>query len=178
MIETERLILRDWRDADTAPFATMCADPEVMAHLGGPQPRADVEAAIARQRDMQARCGHCFWAIERREDGALLGFCGLREGGHPATPVIDELEIGWRLRRDAWGQSYAREAAGASLVWGWANTPRSRILAWTVPANVASWTLMARLGMVHRADLDFAHPAFPADHPLSAHIVYAAERPC
>lgn len=177
MIETGRLLLRGWRDADIAPFAAMCADPEVMAHLGGPQPLADVEAAIARQRGLEARHGCCFWAIERREDGALLGFCGLRPGGHPGTPVTDELEIGWRLRRDAWSQGYAREAAEASLAWGWANTDRARITAWTIPPNRASWTLMERLGMVRRADLDFAHPDFPPGHPLSAHIVYAAERP-
>ncbi|PZU11504.1 GNAT family N-acetyltransferase [Sphingomonas sp.] len=162
MIETGRLILRGWRDGDIAPFAAMCADGEVMAHLGGPQSLAEVEAAIARQRDFQDRIGHCFWAIERRDDGAFLGFCGVRPGGHAGTPVVDELEIGWRLRRDAWG---------------WAHTAHARILAWTVPANRASWTLMGRLGMRHRPDLDFAHPAFPADHPLSAHIVYAAERP-
>jgi RimJ/RimL family protein N-acetyltransferase len=177
VIETARLTLRGWEERDVMPFAAMCADPEVMAHLGGPQARDEVEAAIARQRASQARDGHCFWAIERREDGALLGFCGLRLGGHPATPASDELEIGWRLRRDAWGQGYAREAAEASLAWGWANTGRARIAAWTIPPNRASWTLMERLGMVRRPDLDFAHPAFPADHPLSAHIVYAAERP-
>ena len=177
MIETERLTLRGWGDADIAPFAALCADPEVMQHLGGPQPLAEVEAAIARQRDAQARTGHCFWAIERKADAALLGFCGLRIGGHPGTPVVDELEIGWRLRRDAWGLGYAREAAGASFAWGWANTARPRITAWTVPANRASWTLMARLGMAHCPELDFAHPGFAAGHPLSAHIVYAAERP-
>lgn len=177
MIETERLTLRGWRDADVAPFAAMCADPEVMAHLGGPQSLTEVEAAVARQRDFQDRIGHCFWAVERREDGALLGFCGVRPGGHPGTAVADELEIGWRLRRDAWGRGYAREAAEASLEWGWAHTDRARITAWTIPPNRASWTLMERLGMARRPDLDFAHPAFPADHPLSAHIVYAAERP-
>ncbi|QJU56821.1 GNAT family N-acetyltransferase [Sphingomonas sp. AP4-R1] len=178
MIETERLILRGWRDADIAPFAAMCADPEVMAHLGGPQSLAEVEAAVARQRDFKERLGHCFWAIARREDGAFLGFCGIKPGGHPGTPVSDELEIGWRLRRDAWGRGYAREAAEAALAWGWAHTDRPRIAAWTIPPNRASWTLMERLGMARRPDLDFAHPSFPADHPLSAHIVYAAERTC
>jgi RimJ/RimL family protein N-acetyltransferase len=177
MIDTARLILRGWREGDVAPFAAMCADPEVMAHLGGPQPLVEVEAAVARQQAMQAARGHCFWVIERREDGELLGFCGLRASGYPNTPVSDELEIGWRLRRDAWGLGYAREAADAALAWGWANTDRARITAWTIPPNRASWTLMERLGMARRPDLDFAHPAFPADHPLSAHIVYAAERP-
>lgn len=177
MIETARLTLREWRDDDVPSFAAMCADPEVMRHLGGAQTREAVEAAIARQRRMQDEHGHCFWPIERRSDGALLGFCGLRLGGVPGTPVEGELEIGWRLRREAWSQGYAREAAAAALAWGWAHTDRPRIAAWTVPANVASWTLMERLGMTRRADLDFAHPAFAPGHLLSAHVVHALDRP-
>lgn len=107
----------------------------------------------------------------------MLGFCGLRRGGHAGTAVPDELEIGWRLRREAWGQGYAREAALASLDWGWANRDASRIAAWTVAANTASWGLMERIGMVRRPELDFDHPRFPAGHPLCRHIVYAIGRP-
>ena len=177
MIETERLILRSWEPRDAAPFAAMNADPEVMAHLDGPMDRAASDAMIARIRAHHAEQGHCLWAVERKEDCAFLGFCGLRRGGHAGTPVSDELEIGWRLSRPAWGQGYAREAAEASLDWGWDNTTASRIAAWTVPANTRSWGLMERLGMVHRPDLDHAHPAFAPDHPLSRHIVYIIDRP-
>ena len=88
-----------------------------------------------------------------------------------------ELEIGWRLRRDAWGQGFAREAAAASLSWGWANFADHRIAAWTVPANIGSWGLMLRLGMVHRPELDFNHPRFAPDHPLYRHLVYTIDRP-
>ncbi len=84
----------------------------------------------------------------------------------------DEVEIGWRLRHDAWGQGYAREAAEATLAWGQA-AGRPRIIAMTVAANTRSWGLMERLGMLRRPDLDFAHPALAADDPLCAHIVYA-----
>jgi len=176
VIETERLLLRSWRDDDLEPFAAMSADSEVMQHLGGVQERHEAAAAIARYRATERDQGHCFWAVERRDDHALLGFCGLRVGGHAGTPVVEELEIGWRLRRSAWGRGYAREAAAASMAWGWANTDRRRIAAWTVPANTPSWGLMRRLGMVHLPDLDFAHPSFPSDHPLSRHLVYAVDR--
>lgn len=177
MIETGRLILRGWRDADLAPFAQICADPEVMRHLGGPQSSDEVAAAVGRQRAAEAARGHCFWAVERREDGALLGFCGLSRGVLPGTAVHDALEIGWRLRRDAWGRGFAREAAEAALSWGWAHPGIDRIAAWTVAENRASWGLMRRLGMTRRPELDFAHPAFPVEHPLSAHIVYTLDRP-
>ncbi|MES2337492.1 MAG: GNAT family N-acetyltransferase [Pseudomonadota bacterium] len=177
MIETARLILRDWRDEDIEPFAAMSADPLVMAHLGGVIDRAAASAVIDRLRDTAVRDRMTFWAIERRDDAALLGFCGLRIGGHAGTPVPQELEIGWRLARPHWGQGYAREAAQASINHGWASTEHARIAAWTVPANVASWGLMRRLGMTARPDLDFDHPTFAVGHPLCRHIVYTIDRP-
>lgn len=177
MIATERLILRSWRAEDSAPFAAMNADDAVMAHLGGPIDRAASDAMIDRLNAIDAAQGHTFWAIERRGDGAFLGFCGLRRGGHAGTNVPDELEIGWRLARPAWGAGFAREAAAASIAWGWGNRPDARITAWTVPANVRSWGLMERLGMTHRPELDFDHPAFPHGHPLCRHLVYAIDRP-
>ncbi len=176
-LATPRLILRAWRESDRAHFAAMSADPEVMAHLGGVQDRAASDATVDRLAAGQDKDGCCFWAIEDKASGDFLGFCGLRKGGHAGTPVPDELEIGWRLKREAWGQGFAREAAEASLAWGWANRPEPRIAAWTVPENRASWGLMQRLAMVHRPDLDFRHPNFPADHPLSQHLVYVIERP-
>ena len=176
-IRTARLILRAWRETDRAPFAEMSADPEVMAHLGGPIDRAASDAIAERLGAEQAINGHCFWAVERLDDARFLGFCGLRIGGHAGTPVVGELEIGWRLARDAWGQGYAREAAEAALDWGWRNTAAPQIAAWTVPANAPSWGLMLRIGMVHRPELDFDHPRFAPGHPLCRHVVYTAARP-
>jgi len=183
VIRTDRLILRGWREADVAPFAAMFRDPHVMRYLGGvpADPDAAARTVIEAHERNRAADGHCFWAMERTDDGALLGFCGLRAGGpgNPVagTPIADELEIGWRLRHDAWGRGYAREAAAASFAWGWANTRRDRIAAWTVPANIASWGLMIRLGMERRPDLDFDHPFFAPDHPLSRHQVHLIGRP-
>ena len=177
MIETERLILRPWRDSDRAPFHAMSCDPEVMATLGPLQTRAQSDAAIDSQIAAQARLGHCFWAIERRDDAAFLGFCGLKIAPDAIPGIEGAIEIGWRLRRDAWGFGYAREAAAASLDWGFANLADDRIIAITTPGNTRSWGLMERLGMVRRGDLDFAHPQLAADDPLSPHITYEAHRP-
>jgi RimJ/RimL family protein N-acetyltransferase len=175
MVDSERLILRPWRDDDLAPFAEMGRDPRVMAYIGPLQQEDEVRAAIARQQAFQARLGHCFWAIERRSDGAFLGFCGLKPGPDE-TPIAGAVEIGWRLAHDAWGQGYAREAAQASLDWAW-QRGIARVAAITVPANVRSRTLMARLGMRRLPDQDFAHPALAADHALSRHIVHVIDRP-
>ncbi|WBO24213.1 GNAT family N-acetyltransferase [Sphingomonas abietis] len=175
MIETARLILRGWGDADGETFARVTNSPAVMMHLGGVAPAERLARLAAEQQALQARDGHCFWIVERKADRALLGFCGLEKGD--VGPIAGEIEIGWRLREDAWGQGYAKEAAFASLAWGWAHLDAPRIMAITTPANRASWGLMERLGMTRRHDLDFGHPAFARDHPLSAHITYVADRP-
>jgi RimJ/RimL family protein N-acetyltransferase len=177
MIETERLFMRQWREADRVPFAAINADAEVMQNLGGVLDQQQSDGIIERQIASQSNDGHCFWAMERKIDEALLGFCGLRRGGHAGTKVHDEIEIGWRLARSAWGRGYAREAAEACIAWGWSNTSAARIAAWTVPANTASSGLMTRLGMTPRPDLDFNHPAFDLGHTLCRHLVYIIERP-
>ncbi len=175
MIGTERLLLRPWRDADGPEFVRVTNTPAVMAHLGGVREPYDGRVLAAGQQALQAEHGCCFWIVERRADGALLGFCGLEPDG--VGPFDGDIEIGWRLRADAWGQGYALEAARASLAWGWANLRVPRIHAMTVPANLRSRRLMERLGMARRPELDFDHPAFPEGHPPRAHIVHALDRP-
>lgn len=176
MIETERLILRGWRDGDVAPFHAMGNDAEVMRYLGPPMSRADAQAAKERMNATLAQRGYCFWAIERKADGEFLGFCGVKPGPSD-TPIADDMEIGWRLRRDAWGQGYAREAAEAALAWAWANTDVPAIAAITVTANANSWGLMERLGMTRDPAGDFDHPAVPEGDPLKRHMTYRIARP-
>ena len=175
MIETRRLILRPWRDEDVAELMRVTNTPEVMEYFGGVREEAEFRAAHGRMQASLADEGFCFWLIERKADGAALGICGLKRGS--VAPILGEIEIGWRLRRDAWGQGYAREAAEASLAWAWANLACQNIFAITVPGNERSWRLMERLGMRRRADLDFAHPNFAPDHALSAHVTYMIARP-
>lgn len=176
MIETERLLLRRWHDSDADPFLAMCTDPAVMEYLGPPLTRDEVELAIERQNGFLDAHGHCFWAVERREDGAFLGFCGMKPGA-VGTPVEGRVEIGWRLAQPYWGKGYAREAAQASLDWGWANLQAADIWAITVRGNVRSWGLMERLGMCRRPELDFDHPLPGLEERLKPHITYSIERP-
>jgi len=176
MMETERLTLRGWCDADVDPFHAMGNDPEVMRYLGPPMSRADALSAADRQNVFIASHGYCFWAIERKADGAFLGFCGIKPGPE-GTPIVDELEIGWRLHRDAWGQGYAREAAEAVIAWAWTNTDEPEITAMTVADNTNSWGLMERLGMRRDHGGDFDHPAVPDGSPLKRHLVYRIARP-
>lgn len=176
MIETDRLHLRRWQNSDRAPFHAMCSDPLVMEHLGPLQSRAESDAVIDRLNGFIDSHGYSFWAVERRADRAFLGFCGIKPG--PAeTPIEGLPEIGWRLAVAHWGQGYAREAAAASIAWGWANLREDTIWAITTPDNVRSWGLMLRLGMEPRRPLDFDHPAVPDGSPLTAHVTYSIARP-
>lgn len=169
MIETARLILRPWRDDDRAPFAAMGADPEVMQHLGPIMDRAGSDAVVDRLIAMQTVLGHTFWAVERRDTGAFIGFCGLKMAPLGIAGLSGSPEIGWRLARSAWGQGFASEAAQASLDWGWSKG-FARIVSMTVPANTRSQAVMQRIGMQRRPDLDFDHPLLAADNPLRPHI--------
>ncbi len=176
MIETGRLTLRGWIESDKAPFHAMCNDPAVMEYLGAPMSMADVDAAAARQNALVADPGYCFWAVERKEDRAFLGFCGLKPGA-AGTPIEGRIEIGWRLARPHWGKGYAREAAQASLDWAWANLSDDAVWAITNIGNSRSWGLMERLGMRRRNDLDFGHPQPGLEPRLVPHITYSIGRP-
>lgn len=176
-IETPRLLLRPWREADKPEYARIINTPAMMEHFGGPQ-RAEVhDALLDRMMAAQERDGHCMWAVEERATGSLAGICGVRIGGHENTPVPEVLEIGWRIAEPWWGRGVAREAAEASLAWSWANTDRPFVAAWTNPGNARSWGLMLRLGMVRRPELDFRHPLYAEDDPLGQMVVYTIDRP-
>lgn len=169
-IETARLILRDWRETDIAPFIHHTNTPNVMRWLGGVMPEAEAETAI-RERLMrwQAERGFTFWAVERKADGVLLGFCGLKIADTAGAPIEGAHEVGWRLREDAWGQGFAKEAAIASLDFAFKTLGAPRVVAITCIENEGSWGLMERLGMTRRPEDDYDDPRFPALNPM---IIY------
>lgn len=174
-IETERLILRDWRDdADWAEFFSVTNTPAVMRWLGGVLDEDGIDAQRGRVETCRTANGHCFWAVERKQDGALLGFCGLKRADAPGSSVPGAMEVGWRLREDAWGQGYAKEAAIAAIDAAFDRFGAGEVVALTVDGNTASWGLMERLGMRRRADLDYDDTRY--DQPLRRTIVYSLDR--
>jgi RimJ/RimL family protein N-acetyltransferase len=176
LIETERLILRGWTEADREPYADIMVHPEVGPWLGGPFTRGQAYKRVDRFATSLAETGLGRLAIERKADGRLIGHCGLAPSpGMDAVP--QGLEIGWALAPDAWGSGFAVEAARAVIADGFARTEAPEILAFTGTANLRSQAVMQRLGMIRMGARDFDHPSLAADHPLRRHIVYIAPRP-
>jgi len=173
MITTDRLILRQWRDSDLDPWAALNADPEVMRHFPAVHTRLESDAMAAGNRDYIDQHGFGLWAVELRSDGQFLGFVGLK-GLPEANPLAPAVEAGWRLASQAWGRGYATEAATAAMADGFERLGLERIVAFTARQNLPSQAVMGRLGMTRRDDLDFDHPALPAGHRLSRHLVWEA----
>lgn len=171
--DTTRLTLRDWRADDWESFFAATNTPAVMRWLGGVMDAGGQAALRARIEAYRADHGHTFWAVERREDRALLGFCGLKRSNQPGGPQ-GTMEVGWRLREDAWGKGYAKEAATASLALAFDRFGADEVIALTVDNNTPSWGLMVRLGMARREDLDFDSPDFDPANPRI--IAYAISR--
>ena len=142
-IETARLILREWSLADVDRFAEIYSDPEVMKYVGDRRPRTREETYRRKERSLADYREHGFgmWAVVRKEDGRIIGRCGLQ--------YLDdgEVEIGWLLERSAWGHGYAYEAARACIEYGLEELKLPRIVAVAMPDNTASVRLMEKLGM-------------------------------
>ena len=141
-LETERLLMREWRDRDLDAFAKIYGDAEVMRYLSG--------EPIARNgawRSMASAAGHWMlrgygtWVVERKSDGAVVGRVGLINGeGWPG------LEVGWTLGRLYWGNGYATEAARASMNYAFLTQPLDKVISLIDPDNRASQAVARRLG--------------------------------
>lgn len=173
--ETERLVLRAFVDRDREPFARMNADPQVMEHFPALLSRDASDAFFDRIGQRWAEDGLGLWALERREDGAFLGFAGLARHRFEA-PFMPAIEVGWRLAVDAWGFGYATEAAQEALRFGFEDRGLDEILSWTATTNVRSQAVMERLGMIRDPAEDFDHPNVPVGSPLRRHVLYRLSR--
>lgn len=169
LLETERLFLRDWRGEDLGALHALCTCPEVMATIGPLHDEQATHDFLVRLQDRSARFGHTFWAMKCKDDGRVIGFCGVSRG--PVPPIEGLLEIGWRLAADCWGRSLAREAAEATLGWIAEHRPDEPVCAITSVGNTRIRGLMERLGMRYRPDLDFIHPKVD-DPRLRSHVTY------
>lgn len=168
-LRTDRLLLRQWRDADLDGWAALNADAEVREYFPTVLTPDESAESMARFRvDLEQR-GWGWWAVEVRDTGEFIGFTGLDpvDDGYPFSGV----EAGWRLARSAWGHGYATEAARAALAYGFDTLRLPEILAITAVGNVRSQAVMRRLGMTHDPAEDFDDPDVPPE-PLRRSVLY------
>ena len=174
--ETERLLLREWREADKAPYAALNGDPVVMEHFPSTLTPEQSDEMVERMRATWAANGYGLWAVEVKESGTFIGFIGLSSPTWEAsfTPCV---EVGWRLARHAWGRGYAPEGARAALDFGFTHVglPRDEIVSFTTVANANSRRVMEKIGLTHDTSDDFDHPMLP-DWAGRRHVLYRIGR--
>ncbi len=151
-LETPRLHLRMFGQADAEAYADMLADPEVTRHLSQGQPLSPSES----WRHMAMLLGHWQlfgfgpWAVEERASGELIGRIGPY---HPAG--WPGLELIWTIRRQSWGQGYATEGARAALAYVFEQMGRDRIISLIRPQNEASIRVAEKIGQRLQERMDF-----------------------
>lgn len=171
-LDTERLVLRRWRDGDLELWLEHLNAPEVKAHLGGPQSPEAVAERFVKMKQSWAENGFSFLAVELRDDGLFLGTAGIGLIANEGAPdaLRDAVQIGWQLRRDYWGRGYATEAARAALAWAFDDLGLPLIYGQTSESNPASWRIMEKLGMERLSALDYHAPDFPPeDNPTKVY---------
>ncbi len=169
-LATERLLLRQWRDDDRAPFAALNADPEVMRYFSKRLTSEESDGLAAYIWGIIDRQGWGLWAVEVHGGAPFIGFVGLGAPGFEThfTPAI---EVGWRLHRDHWGRGYATEAAVAALTFAFEELNLPEVVSFTTVGNERSRRVMERLGMSRDPGDDFDHPSVP-EGPLRPHVLY------
>ena len=156
LLETERLRFRRFEPADIDRLVELDSDPEVMKYItyGQPTPRERYEREIIPRwlsfQETMPLLG--YWAAESRAGGDVLGWFHLR----PDRFDVDEQELGYRLRRDAWGQGLATEGGRALVAYGFERAGAEKISARTLAANAGSRRVMAKCGLVF--ECDFVYP--------------------
>jgi RimJ/RimL family protein N-acetyltransferase len=153
-LETERLILREFRGQDLDAHAATLGDAEVMRHIGGkPINREDSWRRLLSGVGMWSLVGMGPWAVEQKSNGRMVGHCGFFQFNRDMKPsILGEPEMGWIFDRSVHGQGIAFEACQAALAWG-----QREIGAESYPAiidleNTPSMKLAERLGFVREAD--------------------------
>ncbi len=148
LLETPRLVLRRFTMDDVELVVELDSDPEVMRYISGgvPTPPEEVQTDI-----LPAWIGYYaryerlgFWAAHEKSSGAFIGWFHFRP---PPGHAPDDVELGYRLRRSAWGKGYATEGSRALIARGFTELGVSRVFASTMAVNLASRRVMEKAGL-------------------------------
>lgn len=153
-IETARLRLRAFREADLESQAAILGDSEVTRHLGGTTfSREDSWRRMLAAPGLWTMLGYGYWAVERRDNGMFVGQVGFADFKRDMTPSIEGLpEMGWIFAPHAQGQGFAAEAVSAGLEWADAELRAPEVTAIIDPENARSIRLAERTGFAIREE--------------------------
>ena len=147
-LETERLVLRRFTEHDVDALVELDSDPAVMRYINGgrPTPRCEIETDVLPTflAYYERFAGYGFWAAVEKSTGRFVGWFHFRPA-KAAQP--DEVELGYRLRRSAWGKGYATEGSRALIRKGFEELGVQRVVASTMVVNVASRRVMEKAGL-------------------------------
>jgi RimJ/RimL family protein N-acetyltransferase len=147
-LETDRLVLRRFTADDVDNLVELDGDPDVMHFITGgrPTPREEIRDDVlpAFLDYYQRFAGYGFWAAIEKSTGEFLGWFHLRP---PEGHRLDDVELGYRLRKSAWGKGYATEASRALIRKGFAELGARRVFAETMAVNLASRRVMEKAGL-------------------------------
>lgn len=175
ILETPRLVLREWRAEDSEPFARLNADPVVMEFMPAPLSREESDRFVDRIVANLREQGFGLYAAEHRADAKFVGFIGLATPSFEAhfTPCV---EIGWRLAAPYWSQGLATEGARAVVRYAFETLQLPELVSFTTVENLRSRRVMEKLGMARDPSEDFDHPRLADGHPLRRHVLYRLRR--
>lgn len=173
IIKTQRLGLRNWIESDIDPFVAMCQDADVMKHFPDLVSKEDATTNVRGYQQHFAEHGFTYFAVEELSASEFLGFVGLKHQTYecPFTPCVD---IGWRLKKSAWGKGYATEAARACLEFAFGAAGLDEVYAMCTNSNAASEAVMRKIEMEKVGTFD--HPAIPTDSALNPCLAYRITR--
>ena len=146
VIETERLLAREWTAEDVEGVFALASDPDVARFLGtwSEDARADAEDFVQRQMIMQSGWGWCRWALQLRDpEPGLTGVVGFSGPGCTFAP---DIELGWTLRKELWGRGLATEIGRAAVEYCFAVVGFPRLISCVDPDNTASLRVAKKVG--------------------------------
>ena len=171
IIETDRLILRTWRDEDLESMLAINQDPKVMEYFPELQDLDTTKNFIDKVNAHFENHGYSLYAAVRKDTNEFIGFIGLLMADFEShfTPTT---EIGWRLSSNHWGQGFATEGAKAVLDYAFRELKIPEIVSFTAAGNAKSIRVMQKIGLQHNEADDFDHPKLDDTSPLKQHVLY------
>lgn len=174
LIKTERVGIRNWQESDIEPMTALNQDDEVMEFFPMRPTLEETAKFIHRMQGEFTNRGYCYFAADRLDTGEFIGFIGLLYQNYDVDfcPMTD---IGWRLKKDAWGFGFATEGAKACLDYAFKELKLTEIYSTCTTLNHRSENVMKKIGMTKVKH--FVHPKISHDERLRDSVLYKILRP-